>query len=438
MASTTSNSSCAAIKFAPLPVSGRLKRANSITIGVAARSHLLQSQGTAAPPRPSYTPQHVHGSQTWYTNAPPNSHPRHDDVVDVGEEIKKGASKAWKLLRGGGGNTSDSSSPKAKESGAAGAPPSSAAERKAAAQAAIFEKPKKAFPKEGAPIADPETGELKMANGAAASSTTPKISQGEVSEEVKKTPTRDAAHGRVSGDQTPRRPASPASQLRNMSISENPEAEEAAAALEAAHAKNAAKEAHMPNGHHPHELEDGPQHNTFHLADEHDAGLATGRVRRHVLDLDQARGAAGRRADGQQSPEALRGQLLGVTDGVAQADLGGGASRTSGDPRRALGGRRRVGEIAGQHGRLGAGHAQCEVLGPHASAASLLERLERHRVLGRPDLAGIVLHPAGAREDLRELALRQRHHLAGAVEHDGPRTGRALVEREDVFHGGAA
>ena len=272
MASTTSNSSCAAIKFAPLPVSGRLKRANSITIGVAARSHLLQSQGTAAPPRPSYTPQHVHGSQTWYTNAPPNSHPRHDDVVDVGEEIKKGASKAWKLLRGGGGNTSDSSSSKAKESGAAGAPPSSAAERKAAAQAAIFEKPKKAFPKEGAPIADPETGELKIANGAAASSTTPKISQGEVSEEVKKTPTRDAAHGRVSGDQTPRRPASPASQLRNMSISENPEAEEAAAALEAAHAKNAAKEAHMPNGHHPHELEDGPQHNTFHLADEHDAG----------------------------------------------------------------------------------------------------------------------------------------------------------------------
>ncbi|SPO27014.1 uncharacterized protein UTRI_10476_B [Ustilago trichophora] len=284
MASTTSNSSGAAIKFAPLPVSGRLKRANSITIGVAARSHLLQSQGTAAPPRPTYTPQHVHGSQSWYTNAQPNTHPRYDDVVDVGEEIKKGASKAWKLIRGGGGNTSDSSSSKAKENGtaaAAAAPPKSDAERKAEAQAAIFEKPKKSFPKEGAPVADPETGELKMANGSAAN-TTPKISQGEVSDQAKKAPSVEAINGRTSGDQTPRRAASPTSELRSMSISEDPEAEEAAAALEAAHAKNAGKAAHLPNGHHPHELEDGPQHNTFHLADEHDtahldSGTATPR-----------------------------------------------------------------------------------------------------------------------------------------------------------------
>ncbi|SPO27359.1 uncharacterized protein UTRI_10476 [Ustilago trichophora] len=285
MASTTSNSSGAAIKFAPLPVSGRLKRANSITIGVAARSHLLQSQGTAAPPRPTYTPQHVHGSQSWYTNAQPNAHPRYDDVVDVGEEIKKGATKAWKLIRGGGGggNTSDSSSSKARENGAAtaAAPPRSDAERKAAAQAAIFEKPKKSFPKEGAPVADPETGELKMANGSAAN-TTPEISQGDVSDEAKKVPALEAINGRASGDQTPRRAASPTSQLRSMSISEDPEGEEAAAALEAAHAKNAEKAAHLPNGHHPHELEDGPQHNTFHLADEHDAahldsGMATPR-----------------------------------------------------------------------------------------------------------------------------------------------------------------
>lgn len=279
MASTTSNSSGAAIKFAPLPVSGRLKRANSITIGVAARSHLLQSQGTAAPPRPSYTPQHVHGSQSWYTDAQPHPNPRYDDVVDVGEEIKKGASKAWKLIRGSGGNTSDSSNGKAKEKGAAAsqAPAQqsegearTAAERKAAAQAAIFEKPKKTFPKEGAPVADAETGELKMANGDAIT-TTPKLAQGEVSEAARKTPSAELANARASGDQTPRRAASPTSQMRDMSISEEPEAEEAAAALEAAHAKNAEKEAHRPNGHHPHELEDGPQHNTFHLADEHDA-----------------------------------------------------------------------------------------------------------------------------------------------------------------------
>ncbi|TKY86225.1 hypothetical protein EX895_005050 [Sporisorium graminicola] len=273
MASTTSNSSGAAIKFCPLPASGRLKRANSITIGVAARSHLLQSQGTAAPPRQTYTPQHVHGSQTWYT------HPQHEDVVDVGQEIKKGATKAWKLLRGGGGNTSDSSSSQSKDAAAG-----SNGQKKVAgaAQAAVLEKPKKAFPKEGAPIADPDTGELKMADGSAVSST-PNVSQSGVSEQAKKLPTGAAASSSTpGGDQTPRRTSSPTAQLRSMSISEDPEAEDVAAALEAAHAKNAAKDAHLPNGHHPHELQEGPQHHNFHLADDHDgthldSGAATPR-----------------------------------------------------------------------------------------------------------------------------------------------------------------
>ncbi|SNX85450.1 uncharacterized protein MEPE_04159 [Melanopsichium pennsylvanicum] len=271
MASVASSSSGAAIKFAPLPVSGRLKRANSITIGVAARSHLLQSQGTAAPPRPLYTPQHVHGSQSWYTGAQPQAPPRYDDVIDVGEEIKKRASRAWKLIRGGGGSGSDSSSTKVKENADPVASDSrSDADQKGAADAALFKKPKKSFPKEGAPVADPETGELKMANGSNVN-TTPKISQGQVSDKAKKTRAGETANGRVSGDQTPRRAASPTAQLRSMSISEEPEAEEAAAALEAAHAKNVAKSAHLGNGHHHHEFEDGPQHNTFHLADEHDA-----------------------------------------------------------------------------------------------------------------------------------------------------------------------
>lgn len=263
LASTTSSSSSAAIKFAPLPVSGRLKRANSITIGVAARSHLLQSQGTAAPPRQSFTPQHVHGSQSWYN---PNAHPKHDDVVDVGEVLGKGASKAWKFLRGGG-NTSDDSSSKAKPA------VQSQAEKTAADRAAMFDTPKKAFPKEGAPVADPETGELKMANESSqhSSSTTPHVSQGAVSDQAKKLP--------PTGDQTPRRAASPTAPMRSLSITEDPDAEEAAAALEAAHAENASKEAHLPNGHHPHELEDGPQHDTYHLADEHhmDSGAATPR-----------------------------------------------------------------------------------------------------------------------------------------------------------------
>ncbi|KAJ1017929.1 hypothetical protein NDA13_006540 [Ustilago tritici] len=259
---TSSSSSAAAIKFAPLPMSGRLKRANSITIGVAARSHLLQSQGTAAPPRPSCTPQHVHGSQAWYTNNAGNLHPRHQDVVDVGQEIKKGATKAWKLLRGtGGGNASDASNSSNNNTPATQSAPAA----RAAAQAALLEKARKTLPKEGAPVADHETGQLKMANASVPLNTTPKISQGQVSDQAKK-----AAVPAASGDRTPRRAGSPTQHLRNMSISEQPEAE-AAAAIEAAHAKNAAKAAHLPNGHHPHDLQDGPQHNTYHLADDHDA-----------------------------------------------------------------------------------------------------------------------------------------------------------------------
>ncbi|KAJ1043031.1 hypothetical protein NDA10_006430 [Ustilago hordei] len=261
---TSSSSSAAAIKFAPLPMSGRLQRANSITIGVAARSHLLQSQGTAAPPRSSCTPQHVHGSQAWYTNNAGNLHPRHQDVVDVGQEIKKGATKAWKLLRGtGGGNASDASNSSNNNTPATHSAPAA----RAAAQAALLEKAKKTFPKEGAPVADHETGQLKMANASVPLNTTPKISQGQVSDQAKK-----AAVPAASGDRTPRRAASPTQHFRSMSISEQPEADEAAAAaIEAAHAKNAAKAAHLPNGHHPHDLQDGPQHNTYHLADDHDA-----------------------------------------------------------------------------------------------------------------------------------------------------------------------
>ncbi|PWN52975.1 hypothetical protein IE53DRAFT_230668 [Violaceomyces palustris] len=98
--STTSSSNPCAIRFAPLPTSGRLKRANSITIGVAARSHLLYSQGTAAPPR--QMPMHPGYQYGGWCQAPPPTyvHPRADEVIDVGEEIKKGAIKAWKMVRG--------------------------------------------------------------------------------------------------------------------------------------------------------------------------------------------------------------------------------------------------------------------------------------------------------------------------------------------------
>src|SRR5690606_24291398 len=49
-----------------------------------------------------------------------------------------------------------------------------------------------------------------------------------------------------------------------------------------------------------------------------------------------------------------------------------------------------------------------------------------------PDLHRVVLDPAGLRIVLAELALGQPAHLAVAVEQDGPRTGGALVQGQDV------
>ncbi|CAO1636941.1 unnamed protein product [Parajaminaea phylloscopi] len=148
---SSSSSHAASIRFAPLPISGRLKRANSITIGVAARSHLLRSQGPGRnsmyPPQPTQPPlphgmswQHhqqpqrsgasgqqpqtgrnqspsTHASSgsshtgaappqmTWY-----NGGSRPDDVIDLGEEISKRCKSAWKKLRGSSVSESDTPS----------------------------------------------------------------------------------------------------------------------------------------------------------------------------------------------------------------------------------------------------------------------------------------------------------------------------------------
>lgn len=134
--SSGSGSQCA-IRFAPLPSSGRLKRANSITIGVAARSHLLSSQGAARqnaagwqqaqlhPPSFGHgagqvDPSQKHNTQMWY-----NGGPKPDDVVDVGEELRKGALKAWRKVRGA---RSESPAGKDKSKGTATAAPAATTE----------------------------------------------------------------------------------------------------------------------------------------------------------------------------------------------------------------------------------------------------------------------------------------------------------------------
>lgn len=135
--SQSSSSYAASIRFAPLPVSGRLKRANSITIGVAARSQLLRSQGLGRnsmflpqpppPPLPhgmSWQQQQqqasgarpskssgigqAHGGKL-SQSARHNGAARSDDVVDLGEEISKRWRSAWKRMRGSSGSESDAS-----------------------------------------------------------------------------------------------------------------------------------------------------------------------------------------------------------------------------------------------------------------------------------------------------------------------------------------
>ena len=50
-----------------------------------------------------------------------------------------------------------------------------------------------------------------------------------------------------------------------------------------------------------------------------------------------------------------------------------------------------------------------------------------------PDFACVVLHPAGARIMLRQLALGRAHQSAIGSEQNGARRGRARVEDEDMF-----
>ncbi|KZP01125.1 hypothetical protein CALVIDRAFT_552240 [Calocera viscosa TUFC12733] len=104
------------ISFAPLPSPDRPRqRRNSITLGVAARSQILRSQGAGAAPRPSSAhpnprargPKVVHvyeGGQDWSAN-------RREQVVDLGELGKK----LWKRWRGEGKEGSGNGNGKGRE-----------------------------------------------------------------------------------------------------------------------------------------------------------------------------------------------------------------------------------------------------------------------------------------------------------------------------------
>lgn len=110
---SSSNNPCC-IKFAPLPTSGRLKRANSITIGVAARSQLLQSQGGGRSGSNAAAWQQQWQQQQQNKNDSSN-YSRHsgiqgrDEQIDLGQELRKGAAKAWNRVRRGSSVSSGSS-----------------------------------------------------------------------------------------------------------------------------------------------------------------------------------------------------------------------------------------------------------------------------------------------------------------------------------------
>lgn len=61
------------------------------------------------------------------------------------------------------------------------------------------------------------------------------------------------------------------------------------------------------------------------------------------------------------------------------------------------------------------------------------EHLARHRQLAQPDVARVVLDPAGLGEMLGKLLGRAAADAALVVEQDGARTGRALIQGENEF-----
>ena len=84
-----------------------------------------------------------------------------------------------------------------------------------------------------------------------------------------------------------------------------------------------------------------------------------------------------------------------------------------------------VGNAHGAHGAHGAGRN-----------ARLGQRVAGRGQLGAPDFQRVMFHPAGLGVDLRQLQLGLRHDVALLVKDDAAGAGGALVECEQVGHGG--
>src|SRR5690606_5211597 len=119
----------------------------------------------------------------------------------------------------------------------------------------------------------------------------------------------------------------------------------------------------------------------------------------------------------QQAVVALLAQLVAQRGGAAVLPDQRMRQRAAAGAVPDKGGLALVGDADGGHvGGRGAGVAQ---------------RLAGDVELALPDLAGVVLDPARLRIVLTEFALAHAARMAVAVEHNGARTGGALVQRQD-------
>lgn len=102
------------LRFCPLPTTGRPRRRQSLSVGIAARSHLLACQGSVPvkpKPAPAAAPEswgldpallQAASKQNIKRNRsnPPPPPPKREDAIDVGVVVQKGVKRIMRRLRG--------------------------------------------------------------------------------------------------------------------------------------------------------------------------------------------------------------------------------------------------------------------------------------------------------------------------------------------------